>query len=161
VIEEVFTIHGIPQVVHADRGTSMTSKSVARLLNDLHVTRSHSRPRVSNDNPFSEPGSRPSNTRPRSPNASEACNTRGLHGRLHPVLHRHTGIGLHTAADVHYGLTDAIDELRQAVLSGSRSEPGPVRCRRQRPEDLPDCCDPQLEIRPRSWRVPRFARMSW
>jgi putative transposase len=51
---EVFGIHGIPTVVHADRGTSMTSKSVATLLAELGVTRSHSRPRVSNDNPFSE-----------------------------------------------------------------------------------------------------------
>lgn len=51
---EVFGVHGIPQVVHADRGTSMTSKTVTELLADLNVTRSHSRPRVSNDNPFSE-----------------------------------------------------------------------------------------------------------
>ena len=42
----IFGIHGIPQVVHADRGTSMTSKTVASLLSDLEVTRSHSRPRV-------------------------------------------------------------------------------------------------------------------
>ena len=53
-MQEVFTIHGTPRVVHADRGTSMTSKTVAALLTDLGVTRSHSRPRVSNDNPFSE-----------------------------------------------------------------------------------------------------------
>jgi putative transposase len=39
-------------VVHADRGTSMTSKSVAQLLIDLDVVRSHSRPHVSNDNPY-------------------------------------------------------------------------------------------------------------
>jgi len=43
-----------PHTVHADRGTSMTSKPVSALLADLGVTRSHSRPRVSNDNPFSE-----------------------------------------------------------------------------------------------------------
>ncbi len=53
-MKEIFGVHGIPQVVHADRGTSMTSKTVATLLADLEVTRSHSRPRVSNDNPFSE-----------------------------------------------------------------------------------------------------------
>jgi putative transposase len=40
--------------IHADRGTSMTSKSVALLLADLGVTKSHSRPKVSNDNPYSE-----------------------------------------------------------------------------------------------------------
>ena len=54
MMREIFGVHGIPQVVHADRGTSMTSKTVAALLSDLEVTRSHSRPRVSNDNPYSE-----------------------------------------------------------------------------------------------------------
>jgi hypothetical protein len=51
LMTEVFGVHGIPTVVHADHGTSMTSKSVAMLLDDLQVTRSHSRPRVSNNNP--------------------------------------------------------------------------------------------------------------
>jgi transposase InsO family protein len=54
LMEQIFTVHGVPQVVHADRRTSMTSKTVATLLADLEVTRSHSRPRVSNDNPYSE-----------------------------------------------------------------------------------------------------------
>lgn len=54
MMKEIFGSHGIPRVVHADRGTSMTSKTVAALLSDLEVTRSHSRPRVSNDNPYSE-----------------------------------------------------------------------------------------------------------
>ena len=54
MMTETFSIHGTPQVVHADRGTSMTSKTVAALLSDLEVTKSHSRPRVSNDNPYSE-----------------------------------------------------------------------------------------------------------
>ncbi len=44
LMEQIFTVHGVPQVVHADRGTSMTSKTVAVLLADLEVTRSHSRP---------------------------------------------------------------------------------------------------------------------
>ena len=43
-----------PDAIHADRGTSMTSKPVAALLSDLHISQSHSRPHVSNDNPFSE-----------------------------------------------------------------------------------------------------------
>ena len=46
--------HGIPEAIHADRGTSMTSKPVAQLMVDLGVARSHSRPHVSNDNPYSE-----------------------------------------------------------------------------------------------------------
>lgn len=53
-MQQIFGTHGIPHVVHADRGTAMTSKSVTALLADLEVTRSHSRPRVSNDNPYSE-----------------------------------------------------------------------------------------------------------
>jgi len=52
MMREIFGIHGIPAVVHADRGTSMTSKTVAALLSDLEVTKSHSRPRV--PNPYSE-----------------------------------------------------------------------------------------------------------
>ena len=54
MLEEAMGVHGIPEAVHADRGTSMTSKPVAQLLLDLGVDRSHSGPRVSNDNPFSE-----------------------------------------------------------------------------------------------------------
>ncbi|MEQ7129351.1 integrase core domain-containing protein [Actinopolymorpha sp. B11F2] len=54
MLEEAMGVHGIPEAVHTDRGTSMTSKPVAQLLLDLGVDRSHSRPRVSNDNPFSE-----------------------------------------------------------------------------------------------------------
>lgn len=53
-IAEVFATNQIPNVVHADRGTSMTSKPVAALLADLDVLKSHSRPKVSNDNPYSE-----------------------------------------------------------------------------------------------------------
>jgi len=53
-IDEVIRTHGKPKVVHADRGTSMTSKSVAQLLVDLDVVRSHSRLHVSNDNPYSQ-----------------------------------------------------------------------------------------------------------
>jgi len=49
MLEEAMGAHGIPEAIHADRGTSMTSKPVAQLLLDLGVSRSHSRPRVSND----------------------------------------------------------------------------------------------------------------
>ncbi|WP_213457399.1 DDE-type integrase/transposase/recombinase [Rhizomonospora bruguierae] len=49
MMREVFDAHGVPHVVHADRDTSTTSKSVADLLEDLNVTRSHSRPKISND----------------------------------------------------------------------------------------------------------------
>jgi putative transposase len=54
LIADAITLHGRPHSLHADRGTSMTSKPVAQLLVDLGVARSHSRPHVSNDNPYSE-----------------------------------------------------------------------------------------------------------
>ena len=54
LIASAARVHGAPDSLHADRGTSMTSKPVAQLLVDLGVARSHSRPHVSNDNPFSE-----------------------------------------------------------------------------------------------------------
>lgn len=54
LMEQISSTHGVPQIVHTDRGTSMTSKTVAALLADLEVTRSHPRPRVPNDNPYSE-----------------------------------------------------------------------------------------------------------
>ena len=54
LMQQAMTVHGVPDVIHADRGTSMTSKPVAQLLVDLGVTKSHSRPHVSNDNPYSE-----------------------------------------------------------------------------------------------------------
>jgi len=54
LMKEKFGVHGIPNVVHADRGTAMTSKTVITLLADLNFTQSHSRPRASNDNPYSE-----------------------------------------------------------------------------------------------------------
>ena len=61
--------------IHADRGTSMTSKPVAQLLVDLGVARSHSRPHVSNDNPYSEAQFKPSSTAPRSPAGSVPSKT--------------------------------------------------------------------------------------
>jgi len=54
LIAEAIKVHGTPGSLHADRGTSMTSKPVAQLLTDLGVARSHSRPHLSNDNPYSE-----------------------------------------------------------------------------------------------------------
>ena len=77
MMREIFGIHGIPAVVHADRGTSMTSKTVAALLSDLEVTKSHSRPRVSNDNPYSEAWFETLKFAPVSPNASAPWATPG------------------------------------------------------------------------------------
>lgn len=125
LIEQVFKVHGVPQVVHADRGTSMTSKTVAALLADLEVTRSHSRPRVSNDNPFSESLFKTLKYGPEFPerfgSLPEARQFMDSFAQWYNHEHRHTGIGLHTPADVHYGLaTDKADQ-RRAVLTEARA----------------------------------------
>ncbi|PWR17318.1 IS3 family transposase [Micromonospora sicca] len=119
-ITEIITTHGVPQVVHADRGTSMTSKRVATLLADLHVTRSHSRPRVSNDNPFSEAAFKTVKYHPTFPerfgslaDARAYCDT-FFHWYNHE--HHHAGIGLHTPADVHYGHAAAQQKQRTHTL---------------------------------------------
>jgi putative transposase len=109
--------------IHADRGSSMTSKPVAFLLADLGITQSHSRPHVSDDNPFSEAQFKTLKYRPDFPDRFTSTEA----ARLHCVdffpwyndEHRHTGLGLHTAADVHYGLTEAVRDKRAGVLDAA------------------------------------------
>jgi putative transposase len=125
LMTEVFGVQGVPTVVHADRGTSMTSKSVAMLLDDLQVTRSHSRPKVSNDNPFSEAWNKTLKYAPAFPErftslqAARAFIDQFVDYYNHD--HRHTGIGLHTPADVHYGLASATAQRRSQALAAARS----------------------------------------
>ena len=124
LMTEVFGVQGVPTVVHADRGTSMTSKSVAMLLDDLEVTRSHSRPRVSNDNPFSEAWNKTLKYAPVFPErftslqAARAFIDEFVDYYNHD--HRHSGIGLHTPADVHYGLAPATARRRSQALAAAR-----------------------------------------
>lgn len=124
MMQEVFNIHGIPHVVHADRGTSMTSKTVATLLADLKVTRSHSRPKVSNDNPYSEALFKTLKYGPGFPerftSISQAADFMNEFTNWYNHEHRHTGIGLHTPADVHYGLAAGKAQHRQHVLAVAR-----------------------------------------
>lgn len=125
MMKEVFGIHGIPQVVHADRGTSMTSKTVAALLADLSVTRSHSRPKVSNDNPFSEAWFKTLKYAPTFPERfGSLADARAFMAGFvtwYNHAHHHTGIGLHTPADVHYGLAAARAAARAEVLAAARA----------------------------------------
>jgi transposase InsO family protein len=104
MMKEIFGVHGIPSVVHADRGTSMTSKSVATLLADLGVTRSHSRPKVSNDNPYSESLFKTTKYHPLFPERfGSLCQAREFMNTFATTYnheHHHIGIGLHTPADV-------------------------------------------------------------
>lgn len=125
MMTEVFILHGVPEVVHADRGTSMTSKTVAALLSGLGVTRSHSRPRVSNDNPFSEAWFKTLKYAPVFPDRFGSLQDARVFmdefTQYYNHEHRHTGIGLHTPANVHYGLTGAVDETRNAALAAARA----------------------------------------
>ena len=110
--------------LHADRGSSMTSKTVAQLLADLGVHQSHSRPHQSNDNPFSEAQFKTLEVRaPSFPkrftgidHARAFCTWFFEH---YNHQHRHSGIGLHTPADVHYGRATEIRSRRQAVLDAA------------------------------------------
>lgn len=125
MMEEIFGIHGAPQVVHADRGTSMTSKTVAALLSDLEVTKSHSRPRVSNDNPYSEAWFKTLKFSPVFPerfgSVGEARTFMGEFVDGYNHTHRHTGIGLNSPADVHYGLAVAKAAERSVTLASARA----------------------------------------
>lgn len=125
MIKEVFGVHGIPNVVHADRGTSMTSKTVATLLADLNVTRSHSRPRVSNDNPYSEAWFKTLKYAPvfpdRFPTLGDARAFLTEFVQWYNHAHHHAGIGLHTPADVHYGHAPATAARRSAALAAART----------------------------------------
>ena len=124
MMKQIFGIHGIPHVVHADRGTSMTSKSVATLLADLGVTRSHSRPSVSNDNPYSESLFKTMKYAPVFPERFGSIGqARGFMDGFVTTYnhqHHHTGIGLHTPADVHYGHASDVDTQRSAALQTAR-----------------------------------------
>ena len=110
----------IPHTVHADRGTSMTSKPVSALLADLGVTRSHSRPRVSNDNPFSEAQFKTLKYRPSFPERFGAIQDARAHCHVffpwYNTEHHHSGLGLLTPADVHHGRVEQRRAARAAVL---------------------------------------------
>jgi putative transposase len=128
--------------LHADRGTSMTSKPVAQLLVDLGVARSHSRPHVSNDNPYSEAQFKTLKYCPAFPgrfgsieDARAFCTLFFDH---YNHIHRHAGIGLHTPASVHYGTAPDIRAQRQATLDAAyAANPARFRHRPPTPPKLP------------------------
>jgi putative transposase len=110
-------------LIHADRGSSMTSKPVALLLADLGVTKSHSRPSVSNDNPYSESQFKTMKYRPEFPERFGSIeDARAFCQTFFPwynTEHYHSGIGLLTPEDVHYGRAPRIIEARQEVLEAA------------------------------------------
>jgi len=106
--------------IHADRGTSMASKPVALLLADLGVTKSHSRPHCSNDNPYSEAQFKTLKYRPEFPERFGSIEDgRAFCKRFFDWYnheHRHSGIGFHTPADMHFGRAGVAHLERARVL---------------------------------------------
>lgn len=139
--------------LHADRGTSMTSKPVAQLLVDLGVARSHSRPHVSNDNPYSETNFKTLKYCPAFPGRFGSIeDARAFCARFFDYYnheHRHAGIGLHTPASVHYGTATEIRAQRAATLDAAyAANPARFGHRRPTPPKLPDAAwinDPNRE----------------
>jgi putative transposase len=109
--------------IHADRGSPMTARPVAFLLADLGVTKSHSRPHCSNDNPYSESQFRTLKYRPDFPDRFGCYEDAQAHCQRffgwYNHDHRHSGIGLHTPADLHYGRAHAIRDKRAVVLDAA------------------------------------------
>jgi len=144
-IADTLGTHGIDRdqlTLHADRGTSMTSKPVAQLLVDLGVARSHSRPPVSNDNPYSEANFKTLKYCPAFPgkfgsieDARTFCAAFFDH---YNHVHRHAGIGLHTPASVHYGTAVEIRAQRAITLDAAyNANPARFGYRRPQPPKLP------------------------
>jgi putative transposase len=112
--------------IHADRGSSMTSKTVTQLLADLGITQSHGRPHVSNDNPYSESQFKTLKYRPDFPGQFGSIEAARRHCQRffswYNDEHRHSGIGLHTPADVHYSTAEATRDKRAGVLAVAYTE---------------------------------------
>ncbi len=128
--------------VHADRGSPMKSKAVAFLLADLGVVKSHSRPHVSNDNPFSEAHFKTLKYRPNFPERFGCIEDSRAFGtdffRWYNDEHHHAGIGLLTPRDVHLGLAAERVRGRDAVLSNAfHVHPERFTRGRPRPHELP------------------------
>jgi putative transposase len=123
LIADAIYRHQVPAAqltLHADRGSSMTSRTVSQLLADLGVLQSHSRPHQSNDNPYSESQFKTLKYSPTFPkrfaNIAAARTFCAEFFEYYNNEHHHSGIGLHTPADVHFGMAEVVREKRQGVL---------------------------------------------
>lgn len=109
--------------LHADRGSAMTSKLVAHLLADLGVTKTHSRPHVSDDNPYSESNFKTLKYRPTFPDRFGSIEDARAHIAAFVTWynqeHHHSGIAWLTPEVVHFGRTAEVLEARQAVLQAA------------------------------------------
>ena len=111
--------------IHADNGGEMTSITVAELLTDLGVVKSHSRPHTSNDNPFSESHFKTMKYRPEIPARFESVEqAQSIFRKLfhwYNQVHRHSGLALLTPATVHAGKAQEVTHARAGVLSAAYS----------------------------------------
>ena len=123
--------------IHADRGSSMKSKCVAMLLSDLGVTKTHSRPHVSNDNPYSESQFKTMKYRPEFPERFGSIeDARAFGGGFfdwYNQEHHHSGIALMTPETVHYGLAEEVSRNRNVTLARAY-QLHPERFVRKQPE---------------------------
>lgn len=107
MFEDAFGRHGIPDAVHADSGPAMRSSALKDLLHDLDITETHNRPRVSNDNPFSESEFRTMKYRPSYPgtfeNLDQARAWVEVYVDWYNQNHKHSGIALFSPNEVHNG----------------------------------------------------------
>jgi len=129
-------------VLHADRGSSMKSKGVAQLLVDLSVAKSHSRPHVSNDNPYSEAQFKTLKYCPQFPEKfgciEDARNFCRDFFAWYNKEHHHSGIGLMTPEQVHYGLSQQIYDARaQVLLNAFKDNPIRFRGKIPKPPEVP------------------------
>lgn len=125
LFSETIARHGVTPglQVHADRGSAMRSDTLAQLLDSLGASRSFSRPRVSNDNPYSEAHFKTLKYQPDYP----GCFASVLHGRAwlqdffawHNDHHHHSGLALFTPADVFHGRVAEVAAVRQAALDAA------------------------------------------
>jgi putative transposase len=140
LLADTITKHDIDRdtlTLHADNGSSMASKPVAFLLADLGVTKTHSRPHVSNDNPYSESQFRTLKYRPDFPDTFGSIEDAREHCRTfftwYNTQHYHSGIGWNHPIDVHYGRSETVRASRAEVLTTAYAR-NPERFVRKHPE---------------------------
>jgi putative transposase len=133
--------HAAPHTIHADRGGAMISKPVSALMIDLGILRSHSRPRVSNDNPYSEAQFKTMKYVPDFPTRFGSLQDARVFCEsfftAYNHEHRHSGIGMHTPASVHYGTAQSIHDLRQHTLDQAHAAHPDRFARRPQPPKPP------------------------
>ncbi len=139
LLEETSTKQGIPKnqlTLHSDRGSPMTAKDTGRLLVRLGISQSFSRPRISNDNPFSEAQFKTLKYHPSFPDRfgsiEDAIAFCRSFFRWYNTQHRHAGIAMLTPEDVHCGKADHKLKIRQLALDEARRN-NPQRFVRGRP----------------------------